>query len=71
MPVYKANYNYNRSGILYPRGSQVSLTTEEAQPDVENGTLTLVGPDPEPKPDLKGKTSGGDKTPPGGEGAKP
>ncbi len=69
MPVYLAKLNYDRSGIFYPRGTQVSLTAEEAQEDVNNGTLELIGPDPVEPPASKPKTPpGGDaKTPPGGE----
>jgi hypothetical protein len=69
MPVYRAKINYDRSGILYPRGTQVSLTAEEALEDVNNGTLELIGPDPVETPASKPKTppGGENKTPPGGE----
>ena len=67
MPVYRAKFNYDRNGTYYPRGSQVSLTAEEAQTDVQNGTLELVGADPEPTPQLEPPPSPKGKIPPGGE----
>lgn len=66
MPVYRAKTNYDRNNIYYPRGSQVSLTQEEAQADVENGTLELVAPDPTlpltPETPPKGKPATGSET---------
>jgi hypothetical protein len=68
MPVYRAKNNYDRNNIYYPRGSQVSLTKEEAQADVENGTLELIGPDPTPPPPAETPSKGKSGT--GGETAK-